>query len=173
MSIIYDALKKVEQSTDKDPKTTAQERHNPKIKIVLLYSLVGILGLAIGNLLFGLFLHQKQNQSLPVKTETQAQPAKAIVEAAKTQPPAAAEITTTQEPKPSPAPETSRSKKDIKDKLVLNGIFFSHNQGFALINNRIVEVGDKIDDAQVKRIDAREVEVEVNGTSVLLTTGDR
>ena len=41
--------------------------------------------------------------------------------------------------------------------LVLNGIFFSQEEGYALVNNHIVKVGDKVGGALVKRIDVNEV----------------
>nr|MBC8436521.1 hypothetical protein [Candidatus Omnitrophota bacterium] len=57
--------------------------------------------------------------------------------------------------------------------LVLNGIFFSQDEGYyALVNNKIVKVGDDIDGAKVRHIDFDNVELESEaGLLVKLSRG--
>ncbi len=52
----------------------------------------------------------------------------------------------------------------------LNGIFFSEveTKGTALINNKIVQEGDTVDNAKVIKIEADTVELELNGQKIKL-----
>lgn len=54
---------------------------------------------------------------------------------------------------------------------MLNGVFFSENEGYALINNRIVKEGDALEGVTVKRIKLDEVELEAeDGSTIKLST---
>ena len=70
-------------------------------------------------------------------------------------------------------PESSQSEKQIQPLLVLNGIFFSENQGYALINNRIVKEGDTVDGAIVDRISLDGVDLNSGGLVIKLSTGSQ
>ena len=54
--------------------------------------------------------------------------------------------------------------------FVLNGIFFSDNDSYALINNQIVRENDYVDAAKVSSITANTVELDNAGTTITLTT---
>lgn len=52
--------------------------------------------------------------------------------------------------------------------LILNGVFFSGDKGYALINNEILKEGDVIKGAKISRISLDEVVLEVEGNAVRL-----
>ena len=57
------------------------------------------------------------------------------------------------------------------DSLVLNGVFFSKDTGYALLNNHVVKEGDFIEGAKVKRITLDGVVLEYSGREVKLYAG--
>ncbi|MFH0935995.1 MAG: hypothetical protein V1828_03990 [Candidatus Omnitrophota bacterium] len=183
MSIINEALKKVEKSIEgfpvKETKTAPQAlRPGRAINRYLVYALILCFGLFIENTFF-LFFFKPQNAYPVSKTplytpaqEDRIQPLSAITDPveeviaenspAQTLQPALTQDTVAEnEP---PGPTTA---------LVLNGIFFSQGDGYyALINNKIVKVGDDIDGAIVKHIDFDNVELESEaGSLVKLSRG--
>jgi hypothetical protein len=54
--------------------------------------------------------------------------------------------------------------------LILNGVFFSQDEGYALVNNQIVKEGDLVDGARVKQITLDTVELDFQGSVIKLTT---
>ena len=73
------------------------------------------------------------------------------------------------QPKPSPSSASvSTLRKESKEPLILNGIFFSQDEPYALINNQIVKESETIEGATVKRIKVDEVEVEKEGSILTL-----
>jgi hypothetical protein len=153
MSIIYDALKKVQAFQHKPPKDNLpQPPLKPKRHIYLVYVCVAGLGVFVASILFNLFApRQPTNQAVsnqPTLEKTQAGP-------------------NTPTHIPLPAEPKTPPPKSV---WVLTGVFFSENQGYALINNRIVKEGDVIEEATVKRISLEEVELESNGNLIKLST---
>jgi hypothetical protein len=57
--------------------------------------------------------------------------------------------------------------------FVLNGVFFSGDEGYALINNQIVKKGDKVKGATVKQITLEEVDLEWEGSLIKLSNSPR
>ena len=165
MSIIYDALKKVEESNIKEvkPQVEASERNRRSLKTYLLYGLAACIGLFAVNLLFTFLSRPKQI----VKVD-KAGPVPAL----QTQAPLQIQVPV-QQPAQQTAPRSSPVKMSSKGLLILNGIFFSENEGYALINNHIVKEGDTVNGAIVKRIGVDEVELEIDGESAKLTTAQR
>ncbi len=53
--------------------------------------------------------------------------------------------------------------------LTLSGIFFSNDEGLALINNRVLKEGDKIDGAVIKRITPETVELSWQDQNIRLS----
>ena len=204
MSIIYDALKKIENNvklghlgSQPAPKKTAQvspqtasaktenaeilpqlkkdnaetveillpfnKSKNSKIKFYVLLGIAILLGSLTVYILLDMFTGRLNLGSKSVR----ARPASATVPAARTprQPaptvsfPVPAAVSS-----PSPAsvsaPEVS---KPVNAELVVNGVFFSEGEGYALINNMIVRAGEKIGEITVNKINLDGVEV---------TTGD-
>ena len=159
MSIIYDALKKVEKSNSVTPKVEGKKNTfsaGPKTKTYLLYILVVCLGAAIANMFLGVFAKPvkvvKANKAVALPILHSAAPAKELQPVVPSSPPA--------EPR----------KQPEFPPLVLNGVFFSQAEGYALINNRIVKEGDTVDGALVKRIRLEEVELEFEGSVTKLST---
>jgi len=158
MSIIHDALKKAEKTIDSNSKEevspySEEKKIKSNPKVYLLYFLVICLGLFIGNIFFGLLTNTKKPSAkhLP-PAPVQKAPEKNL-------------------PEPSPViPPAPEAKTHPKGNFVLSGVFFSQEEGFALINNRIVKVGDEIRGAVVKEIKLNEVELEVEGNRVRLSS---
>ena len=57
---------------------------------------------------------------------------------------------------------------DTEPAFVLNGVFFEQGEGYALINNKIVRIGDEIEHAKVKEIKITGVEIEFEGKTIKL-----
>jgi len=178
MSIIYDALKKVEKSNNPDFKVETEKsnkHYSPKTKTYLAYALVVCVGLFIGNIIFGFltktnsFLNKEKKQSTQSLVKNRPSVTKKPIVSrykglAQKTLPAAPKVT------PHTPPSTSADiKKGPEAPWVLNGVFFSENEGYALINNQIAKEGDVIDGATVKRISLNEVELEANGSAVKLS----
>lgn len=173
MSIIYDALKKTEETVHPhnppDPEVEAalkKKRAKKKVRSTFLYIFVICVGLYAGNIFFDLL----------GKT-------KGLLKPGAQKPPAAEtpRVAVTQKLPSSPKPKetsilqnipllSSELKKDQKQTLDLNGVFFSQEGGYALINNRMVQVGDTVNGAVVRRIDLDEVDLERNGAIITLST---
>ncbi len=147
MSIIYDALKKVEASVINEPKTKTDKRVKPKIKPYLLYALLACVGLFIANA-FSVFSFPKPSLN---KTQAAVKPEPIIQPPART---SALEVIP-QELKP--------------PSFNLTGVFFSKDESYALINNQIVKKGDKIDGATVMEITVDEVVLESKGSTIKLS----
>lgn len=153
MSIIYDALKKVEESSAKKlgDKIDKSPKSKPKIPKILIYVLVVCLGLFVANIFWGGFPKPLSNNT-SVETKNQPQ----IPELPKETPPEANLSL--------PVETKVETKKELPPSFVLNGVFFSGNEGYALINNRIVKKGDIIDGATVVGIALDEVNLESEGS---------
>lgn len=156
MSIIYDALKKVEQSTKSangknitSEITKDDKKQHPKK--YLLYGTVVLFGVFAASLFFSLFSKKPIPQELPPPA-----PASSPAPIAVTAPPALEQ----------------EAKNPEQVFFALNGIFFSEDEGYALINNRIVKVGDEIQGATVVRITSDEVELKEADTSRILSTAN-
>jgi len=167
MSIIYDALKKVEKSNNPDFKVETEKsnkHYSPKTKTYLAYALVVCVGLFIGNIIFGFLTKPAQSLVKNRPSVTKKPIVSRYKGLAQKTLPAAPKVT------PHTPPSTSADiKKGPEAPWVLNGVFFSENEGYALINNQIAKEGDVIDGATVKRISLNEVELEANGSAVKLS----
>ena len=163
MSIIYEALKKVEKSqTTTTPKVAEVENKNKtppeKTKPYFIYILIILFCVFIANTFFSLIskkaLFVKTLSSITKATVPQAIVAPQVAQIEK----AGAPVTpVTTQPTPTPA------------QLVLNGIFFSKNDGYVLINNKILKEGDAIDGAIVKKITLDGVELDAGGNMIKLS----
>lgn len=145
MSIIYDALKKVAVSTNDNINSKGKpDKKERKPKSRLLYILTICFGLFVVSV-FLIFSTKEQN-------------------------PPRSNITKSQDTNLSSAiSKPADIQKQSKISFSLNGVFFSENEGYALINNQIVKEGDKIDGATVMRIGLDEVELEFEGSTIKLS----
>lgn len=149
MSIIYDALKKIETADRgagegiKAPQRIF--RVKPKINSYLL-QIAGIcVGLGLIWLLSGLVKHS-DNPPACIATMSKASAVKPLSQDA--------------------APAVSDS---FLNSFVVSGVFFSENEGYALINDRIVREGDSINGAILRRIGLDEVELDNKGEKIVLS----
>src|SRR3989338_10966552 len=156
MSIIYDALKKVEKSgaagftLEENPEEAVKKKH----RAYLIYILVACAGIFIANISFKLFIDKASRNNLKPQEIVKLGVNKAQ-----------------EQNLPAQIPKEEPPKKEDPPlaPVVLNGIFFSSDEGYALINNQIVKVGDTIEGATVKRIAMDEVELELNGSIIKIT----
>ena len=153
MSIINEALKKTEEHLQKN---AAKDNPSPGkpfgAKPFFIYILILSAGLLLGNFIFSLLGHMPESDKLaPNSQNDQIQPTK----------PPIPDIL------PSQPPE---EKKPIETNFVLNGIFFSDNDGYALVNNQIVRENDYVDGAKVGSITANSIELNNAGQIITLTT---
>ncbi len=160
MSIIYDALKKAQESISPNSKQGENiKTHNPppKLKIILLYVLMVGLGLAIGNIIFSFV---SVPASKPVARKIQPTPDLPVKEKPK--------VENIVEPEPPPALTANPISQSAKQ-FVLSGVFFSQDEGYALINNQIVKKGDTVDEAVVLSISLNGVELNSGGVTIKIT----
>lgn len=157
MSIINEALKKAEQSIHNN---SAKEALSPDTKHpakpYILYILILVAGLFLSNFIFTLL----NRKTRPVAARNNAEPAVKTL---------AKEIAAEPSPIISPAPLSAENKVP-ETTFILNGIFFSDNDGYALVNNQIVREDDLVDGAEVKTITANTVELDNAGKIITLAT---
>ena len=152
MSIIYDALKKIQKSNAVDLNYNLDNKEkNYKYRMYFFYSSMVCIGLFIGYIFFSFLSRPKY----PATKQT----AKVSVQENTPLPIEKPPVTT------NPVVFTAPEKKP-RDPPVLNGIFFSQDEGYALINNQIVKEGDLIAGGRVKRITLDEVRLEYDGREI-------
>ena len=158
MSIIYDALQKVQKNITKETASTLQpqtskETHpvKPKSNHILIYIFVVCLGLAIGNFAYNFLAHKP-------KRVTSGAPALPL--------PKQAAVTQNLN-----SEETANSGAALPEPtLVLSGVFFEQGDGYALINNKIVRLGDEVEQAKVKEITIDGVTLDFGGKTIKLSS---
>lgn len=155
MSIINEALKKTGQFIQEN-----ETKNNPPAKIIpgpkplLIYILILLVGILLSKFIFAM-LSQKPEGSGLASNKPQGDEIKII------QPPAVLPV----------GPVLpSENNKTPQPKFVLNGIFFSENDGYALVNNQIVRENDSVDGAKVTRITVNSVELDSDGKLTSLST---
>lgn len=145
MSIIYEALKKSEGINNKS-ETRAIKKAKGLSAVYIVAGVVAIAGILIANFIFGVLAKPAQIKTvnLPVKIPSVGQ----SVQQAKVLP---------RQDAPSSLPS-----------LALSGIFFSEDQGYALINNKIVKEGDIIDGAVLLKVSLNDVELKSQDTDTTI-----
>ena len=174
MSIIYDALKKVETKIADSgikPEVLDLPKKSPsKLKSYLFYLLILGAGFLIAGTIFILSNPQKKPWDMLNKIAKPAAGLKKITTAVSEKlklPTLAKEPPTSVPISPTPSEEPASGSPPI---LVLNGVFFSENEGYALINNQIVREGDAVNGATVERINLQGVELKSEGSVIQLST---
>lgn len=159
MSIIYDALKKAQVKITRPegilPKPAHKKNTRPISSNFLAYFLVIAVGLSAGAILYSYFKLQRKITPPPIQIPA---PPVQMPPQAKEEPPAPKVI--------SPQPE----KQETIPSFTLNGIFFSENDTYALVNNRIVREGDDIEGCLVKKINPTDVEIALRDKIIKLST---
>lgn len=153
MSIINEALKKTGESIQKN---SAQETSgwNKKagLKLYLFYLLIFLVGLFLSSLIFNLIKRKIEKPVIVEPPKTTSIPEK--------------------QPQVSQALPTVMPEEQNKPekKFILNGIFFSDNKGYAIVNNQIVKERDSIEGVNVEKITANTVELNNEGKIISLST---
>lgn len=155
MSIIYDALKKVESSQAREPGKKIDGGLKPKPKAYLLYILIACVCLFIANVFYG---RLSRENPLIHPTPERKEP---VYSGHKIPTPILQET--------QPLETKAQPQEQASPVFTLNGVFFSGSEGYALINNRVVRNGDVIDGATVVRISLDEVDLELGGNSIKLS----
>lgn len=152
MSIIYDALKKVEISKRRDELgPESDKRPKRKTKSYLLFILAVCVGLFAASILYEwltpkISLKSAENKQVMPVVDTGA---------------------------PAPVETKAITPEAALPALALNGVFFSEDEGYALINNRIVKKGDRIEGATVMKISMEEVDLDFGGSVIKLLNSAR
>lgn len=152
MSIINEALKKTEQHLQKN---AAGDNPLPRkllhSKPFLFYVLILLAGILLGNFIFTLLKHKAQPKVIPLKN---------ILPVTKT----------IDVPLPVLPSQPLEENKPVEANFILNGIFFSDDDGYALVNNQIVRENDFVDGAKVSLITANTVVLNNAGQTITLNT---
>ena len=139
MSIIYDALKKVEGTNLKDFESPKKEIKKRKT-ILFLYTGLVMVGFLVANIIFKIINNQSTKDAVDGSSLAGHKPEV---------------ILPTSLPPPAPATLTPSSSR-----LVLGGILYDETQPYAIINKRIVKVGDSLPGAKLIQIFPGKVELE-------------
>ncbi|MDD5477007.1 MAG: hypothetical protein PHG87_02195 [Candidatus Omnitrophica bacterium] len=155
MSIINEALKKTEQyiqQNEAKKNSFLDKKSGPRP--FLLYILILLLGISLSSFIFSLLGDKIKTAQAPNKTAIALQQPVVLA------------------PLPEEPALAKKEEKNIPEAaFVLNGIFFSDNDGYALINNQIVRENDSVDGAKVMKIAANTVEL--NNQEKLITLSTR
>jgi len=152
LSIIYDALKKVEKTNGKNSQEGNGNRSNNNPRPALIIIFLVLLIIFGFNLINNLSKRPKAKPALP--SVPMAEPVKELL-------PSVPEV----------KPETLKKPAQAQEPVLnLNGIFFEKKKGYALINNQILSVKDTIEGATVKEIGLNKVVLEFEGREITLNS---
>ncbi|MDD5465315.1 MAG: hypothetical protein PHP73_03120 [Candidatus Omnitrophica bacterium] len=154
MSIINEALKKTGQYIQQnEAKNNPLPAKLPGPRILLAYILILLTGIFLSSFIFSLLGRKIKTAQVAKKTAIPVQQPALVL------------------PPPPEEPALVKEEKNVPETaFVLNGIFFSDNDGYALINNQIVRENDSVDGARVTRITANTVELNNQEKPVTLST---
>lgn len=172
MSIIYEALKKIDDSAlriNEEGPVTKESQKKTKKRVFFMYALAACLGLISVNLFFYYLSQPKKNilPAIPIE-KTSLQPHGTIQLSPQPQAPPTPLAPTPNQPPISE--DLSLVNKQPERQFYLNGVFSSENEWFALVNNQIVQVGDNVNGAQVKEIGMDGVILEAEGSTIKLSS---
>lgn len=163
MSIIYDALKKIELKLKKPAEQAAATPAIKKSGFNFKYALVYVLVIILGYFGMRFFYNLITPPATPAKGLAGAQrPVQQAATPPQVQQPSAA-VVATPAPAGAPAPAIVEEPREEPapplPAVTLNGIMSSGDDGYALINNRIVQVGDDVGGYIVSKIEQSAVEL--------------
>lgn len=162
MSIIYDALKKVENSKLKDfepkKKTLAAKKIKPSY---IFYALIVIIGFFTAKTVFRISALKQEKSSIPALSQE--------AKGARPLPGGMAKA-----PLPSALPQVEdNSSITLPFRPRLEGILYDHSGSYAIVNKKILRPGDTIRDLKLLRIFPDRIELESSkGEKINLTTED-
>lgn len=154
MSIIYDALKKVERADiNRQATNSAPRKSKPglNIKILVIYLIAICISIVLANRIF-VFLSVSPNKISSPRISS----------------PLASSIASSRAPEPKTIPDVPVKSLPV---FILNGVFFSGGEGYALIDNQVVKKGDRVNGAIVQSITMDEVDLlDRSGSTINLYT---
>ncbi|MDD5255653.1 MAG: hypothetical protein PHR11_06350 [Candidatus Omnitrophica bacterium] len=156
MSIIYDALKKIEKKNADGGQSKKTGPSPLLLKSVLLYVLAGCAGLMIASYAFR-FFEAPLKQKIPAAKDSAA-----VVPVQQPLPQAARSLAPET---PEPDAEAPQGPQPV---LILNGVFSGGKESYALVNNNIVMPNDTIEGAQVLEIGDDYVVLDFRGKKITL-----
>lgn len=169
MSVIYDALKKVEKLGLKPVLNQGPVKKKPNFVIYLVYPLIILAGMVSAKFFFDLFVPASKGTSNQIATS-----AATVLKTAGPAPNITTPPLTTQAPENVAAAPRQETKVPPQSAYVLNGVFFSGNEGHALINNQISKIGETVETATVVNISMEGVELKTeDGLILKLSTRSR
>lgn len=77
----------------------------------------------------------------------------------------------TRPPTRAPAPRSASAVVVARERLALSSILISPDRRVAVINGRVLQIGERIDDAQVVAIDLHQVRLKRHDQTLTLTLG--
>lgn len=169
MSIIYEALKKIQINFPAEPQAL-EEKPYSRLKVYFSHIIITLAGFLATALVYSYFV-SRPRLSHPAETSSAKETAGKIM-LTQSSPAQASPVlpeSLNQKPVPEkeiPAPE----QKTPLPTLILNGIFFSEQGSYALINNRIVREGDTLEGLSVKKIEPKEVVLADKDSTLKLST---
>ncbi|MCX5681229.1 MAG: hypothetical protein NT079_02980 [Candidatus Omnitrophica bacterium] len=165
MSIINDALKKVQQNLERHKKSVASNLSNPKPfskKIFPGLPQTIIIASFLGSILILIIFFIFSPKQKPIIPAALAEKGKLV------------QSDTRQTSTPTPpiprllVPKKSGDQKNRVYGLTLNGIVKMDQEYVALINNNIVKEGESIGERKILKIDKDEVKIFDNGETIIL-----
>lgn len=161
MSIINEALKKTGQFIqENEAKNRPVAKNIHTAKPWLIYILILLAGIFLSKVIFDLISHKSTGHILITSDQnSKPQDYKLELAAINSKP---ALVTAPIVPLENNTP--------TQPSFVLNGIFLSDNDAYALVNNQIVRENDSVDGAKIIRITVNTVELDSNGKLTSLST---
>lgn len=160
MSIIFDALKKVEKSQGDGSSPTPPDDGKFKVFKYILLAVVVFVGIFAGRMLFRAIAPQVKAMLPSASNKAPAKQSATSVKA-----PVKTQTTVTSTKKPvSKDTKAAVQKQAVRTApssggYELNGVFESGDDVYALVNNEIVKEGDTIQEAQVVSISLEQVKL--------------
>lgn len=169
MSIINDALKKVQQNLEWRKKIistdTSMSKPPTKEKFSHISQMI-ILGSFLGSVLIFILIFTLYPKHKAIISTTDSKERSSVEKAVTALIPSLSST-----PKPLPETKSSTAKNRVIG-LTLNGIIQMDGGYVALINNKIVKEGDAIGEKKILKIDEKQVKIFNNGETVILQLGE-
>lgn len=170
MSIIHDALKKVQKTNASAQLPSSVEQRPSSKKFILFYVGALLLGALCAKLFFTYVVPSfvKKFEKPQLVSQTKPKPLSSQTDAPRS---------ASSQSNPIVLPEIIKKVSQKADTtlgpesgITLNGVFFSEDEGYALINNQIAQEGDMVAGAKIMKITVDEVELEIDGRLVKIYT---
>jgi hypothetical protein len=154
------------------PAQTEPIKTPPKydFKIIFLYILLIGIGGVLAKYAFDFFVPKPQKPVTPQLINVNAKPASQplIKIVPGKQQPAASSSSSAAKKQDQPLASLKKKLNQTVNPFVLSGIFFSGEQNYCIINDKVLGEGDSVEGAKVIRISSEEVELQLNEKTLRL-----